>query len=244
MKKNTALPGHFYAVGIGPGSSDLLTLRAIRMIETADILLAPQAEGTNRSLALTAIAPYLRGQQVETLNYPMKRDSLSTRERWFTVARQVEGWCASGKSVAMLTIGDPLIFATTSYLLQGLETGLDKNKIHVIPGISAFQIAASCFRDALTLQEDRLMLMSATNLNAVETALSQCETLVLYKAAGVMTELLALLDKYQLRSAAHLVSAVEQGAAELVLDDLQNFSPATMNYMTTMIIHCGRRSWS
>jgi precorrin-2/cobalt-factor-2 C20-methyltransferase len=243
MKNSSAQPGHFYAVGIGPGSSDLLTLRAIRIIETADILLSPQAEGANRSLALTAIKPYLRRQQIETLNYPMKRDAAGTHERWHTVARQVEGWCANGRSVAMLTIGDPLIFATTSYLLQGLEAGLDKNRIHVIPGISAFQIAASCFHDALTLQEDRLMLMSATNLVAVESALSQCETLVLYKAAGVMPELLALLDKYKLRPAAHLVSAVEQGAAELILDDLKNFSPAPMNYMTTMIIHCGRRSW-
>lgn len=243
MKKPTALPGHFYAVGIGPGSSDLLTLRAIRIIESADILLAPQAQGANRSLALAAIEPYIHQQQIETLNYPMKRDASSTRERWFSMAQQVVGWCAAGKSVAMLTIGDPLIFATTSYLLQGLEAGLDKNKIHVIPGISAFQIAASRFHDALTLQEDRLMLMSATNLVAVEAALSHCETLVLYKAGGVITELLALLDKYALRGAAHLVSAVEQGDAELVVDNLENFVPTTMNYMTTMIIHCGRRSW-
>ncbi len=241
--KKQAQPGHFYAVGIGPGTSDLLTVRAARIIESADIILSPQAKGTNRSLALAAIQPYLHDQEVQTINYQMKRDGQSTKERWDKVAQDVLHACGAGKSVAMITIGDPLIFATTSYLLQGLAAGMDKDKIQVIPGISAFQIAASRFHDALTLQEDRLLLMSATDLDAVETALTHCETLVLYKAGGVIHELLALLKKYELLATARLVSCAEQGEGELALDDLTDFSPAPMNYMTTMIIHCGRRNW-
>lgn len=241
--KQQAQPGNFYAIGIGPGSSDLLTVRAVNIIESADIILSPQAEGANRSLALAAIEPYLNNQRVETINYQMKRDSQSTQERWDGVARQVLDYCAAGKSVAMITLGDPLIFATTSYLLQGLAEGMDKNRIQVIPGISAFQTTASRFHDALTLQEDRLMLMSATNLAAVETALSNCETLVLYKAGGVISELLALLTKHDLLGMARLVSCADQGEGELVVDDLRNFVPDSMSYMTTMIIHCGRRNW-
>ncbi len=239
----TAQPGNFYAIGIGPGSSDLLTVRAVNIIESADIILSPQAEGANRSLALAAIEPYLQDQQVETINYQMKRDSQSTQERWDGVAQQVLEYCSAGKSVAMITLGDPLIFATTSYLLLGLAEGLDKGKIQVVPGISAFQTAASRFHDALTLQEDRLMLMSATDLAAVETALSNCETLVLYKAGGVINELLALLEKHELLAMARLVSCADQGNGELVVDDLSSFSPQRMSYMTTMIIHCGRRNW-
>lgn len=243
MNEMKALPGHFYALGIGPGASDLLTLRAVRIIETADIILSPQAAGANRSLALSAIEPYLHGQRVETLNYEMKRDGKSTSERWNAVAQDVLAWCGEGKSVAMITIGDPLIFATTSYLLQGLETGMAKENIHVVPGISAFQIAASRFHDALTLQEDRLLLMSATDLAAVEAAFDRCETLVLYKAGGVIDELLALLDLHGLRGAARLVSCAEQGDGELAVDTLVGFVPQQMNYMTTMIVHCGRRNW-
>jgi precorrin-2/cobalt-factor-2 C20-methyltransferase len=240
---NQAQPGNFYAIGIGPGASDLMTVRAVNIIESADIILSPQAEGSNRSLALAAIEPYLKNQQIQTINYPMKRDAQSTKERWDTAARQVLKDCDAGKSVAMITIGDPLIFATTSYLLQGLVDGMDKSKIEVVPGISAFQIAASRFHDPLTLQEDRLMLMSATDLGAVETALANCETLVLYKAGGVINELLALLAKHELLGAARLVSCAEQGEGELVIDDLRDFSPDAMSYMTTMIIHCGRRNW-
>ena len=238
-----AQPGHFYAVGIGPGSPDLLTVRAVKIIESADIILTPQANGTNRSLALNAIEPYLSKQEVMTVNYPMQRNGNSTRERWNTVAQDVLGKLQQGKSVAMITIGDPLIFATTSYLLYGLADGLSKENIHLVPGISAFQIGASRFHDPLTLQEDRLTLMSATDLAAVENALDHCETLVLYKAAGVIEQLLALLEKRDLLASSKLVSCAEQGDGELLVDSLADWTPGELSYMTTMIIRIGNRDW-
>jgi precorrin-2/cobalt-factor-2 C20-methyltransferase len=238
-----AKPGHFYAVGIGPGSPDLLTVRAVRIIESADIILTPQAKGTNRSLALKAIEPYLGKQEVMTVNYPMQRNGTSTRERWDTVALEVREKLQLGKSVAMITIGDPLIFATTSYLLYGLADVVDKGNIHLVPGISAFQIAASRFHDPLTLQEDRLTLMSATDLRSVENALDHCETLVLYKAAGVIDQLLELLAKRGLLASSKLVSCAEQGDGELLVDGLENWTPGELNYMTTLIVQIGNRPW-
>lgn len=239
----TAQPGQFYAVGIGPGAPDLLTLRAVRIIESADIILTPQARGSNRSLALAAIAPYLQQQEVMTVNYPMQRDGDATRERWLAVAGQVQEQLRQDRSVVMITIGDPLIFATTSYLLEGLSASLARGRIHLVPGISAFQIGASRFHHPLTLQEDRLTLMSATDLAAVANALDHCETLVLYKAAGVIQELLKLLTKRGLLSSTRLVSCAEQGEQELLIDGLENWRPVELNYMTTLIIRCGCRDW-
>ena len=238
-----AQPGHFYAVGIGPGSPDLLTVRAVKIIESADIILTPQAKGTNRSLALNAIGPYLSEQEIMTVNYPMQRNGSNTRQRWNSVAADVLEKLQQNKSVAMITIGDPLIFATTSYLLHGLTDGLTKEKIHLVPGISAFQIGASRFHDPLTLQEDRLMLMSATDLTAVESALDHCETLVLYKTAGVIDQLLEILGRRNLLTSSKLVSCAEQGDGELLVDNLAEWTPGELNYMTTMIIRIGNKSW-
>jgi precorrin-2/cobalt-factor-2 C20-methyltransferase len=238
-----AQPGHFYAVGIGPGAPDLLTVRAVRIIESADIILAPQAKGTNRSLALKTIEPYLKNQEIMAVNYPMQRNNTITRERWDAVALDVRDKLQLGKSVAMITIGDPLIFATTSYLLYGLADVVEKTNIHLVPGISAFQIGASRFHDPLTLQEDRLTLMSATDLEAVENALQNCETLVLYKAAGVIDQLLLLLDQYGLLGTSKLVSCAEQGGSELLVDNLIGWKPEELSYMTTMIVRVGKRDW-
>lgn len=237
-------PGHFYAVGIGPGSPDLLTLRAARLVEGCDTIISPQAKGSAKSLALEAVRPFISQQEVVVSNYPMERNGSKTLERWHQLAEDIARRCGAGESVVQVTLGDPLIFATTSYLLQGLAELMPAERIHVVPGISAFQTAASRFAETLTLQEDRLTLMSATDLDAVEKALGQCETLVLYKAGTCIDALMELLGRHDLLGQAKLVSCCEQGEHELLIDDLSTWTVQPLNYMTTMIIRIGRRSWT
>lgn len=243
MTTMSAQPGHFYAVGIGPGSPDLLTLRAAHIIEQCDVLISPQAKGAAKSLALEAVRPFLDRQEIIVNNYPMERNEKKTRERWQFFAADVARRCAKGLSVVQITLGDPLIFATSSYLLQGLTELMPAAKIHVVPGISAFQTAASRFAETLTLQEDRLTLMSATDLDSVEKALLQCETLVLYKAGGVIDGLIDMLGRHNLLHKARLISCGEQGDHELLVADLSTWQIQPLNYMTTMIIKVGNRSW-
>ncbi len=236
-------PGHFYAVGIGPGAPDLLTLRAAHLVEQCDTVISPQAQGSAKSLALEAVRPFLDKQEIIVNNYPMERNEQKTRERWQLFAEDVARRCAKGESVVQITLGDPLIFATSSYLLQSLSEQMPAANIHVVPGISAFQTAASRFAETLTLQEDRLTLMSATDLQAVEKALGQCETLVLYKAGTCIEALMDLLRRHNLLDRARLVSCCEQGDHELLVDDLSCWQVQPLNYMTTMIIKVGNRSW-
>jgi precorrin-2/cobalt-factor-2 C20-methyltransferase len=235
--------GHFYAIGIGPGSPDLLTLRAARLVEQCDVILSPQAKNAAKSLALEAVRPFLADQEIIILNYPMERNDQKTRQRWQQLADDVTRRCEAGQSVVQVTLGDPLIFATSSYLLQSLAERMPAERLHVVPGISAFQTSASRFAEALTLQEDRLTLMSATNLDAVSQALDQCETLVLYKAGSCIKELMELLRQHNLLSQARLVSCGEQGNHELVVDDLSQWTLAPLSYMTTMIVKIGQRGW-
>jgi precorrin-2/cobalt-factor-2 C20-methyltransferase len=238
-----ALPGHFYAVGVGPGAADLLTLRAARIIETADLIISPQAQGSARSLALEAVRPLLKEQQVLCASYPMERNGQATRARWQQLADTACEQCAAGRSVVQITLGDPLIFATSSYLLQSLGDRLPTGHCHIVPGISAFQTGASRFGEALTLQEDRLTLMSASDLDAVAEALDHCETLVLYKAGGVIEQLLEILAERRLLGASRLISCAEQGEHELIVDSLEGWRPGRLNYMTTLIVRVGSRHW-
>jgi precorrin-2/cobalt-factor-2 C20-methyltransferase len=243
MSYENSQPGHFYAVGVGPGDPELVTLKAAHLIKTADVILAPQSKNSQTSIALQAINPLLDEQEIVVSRYPMLRNNQKTRAHWMMIADDVVNRCRKGQSVVQVTLGDPLIFATSSYLMAALEEHLPADKIHVTPGISAFQMAASCFNRPLTLQEDRLLIMSATDLEAVERALSQCETLVLFKAAGDLPGLCTLLKKYQLLDCASLVSGGGQGAREVRVADLSQWQQTDLGYMTTMIIHIGQRHW-
>lgn len=243
MNRNEAVAGHFYAVGVGPGDPGLLTIRAARLIESADVVLAPQSKSSAHSLALQAAQDFISDQDVLIHKYPMTRENSKTRRRWRELAEEVAGLCAAGKSVVQLTLGDPLIYATSSYLLEALASLMPADTLHLTPGISAFQMVASRFGKPLTLQEDRLLIMSAADLEAVEQAFARCETLVLFKAASALPELIELLERYKLLHCASLVSSGGQGERELAVADLSNWARQELGYMTTMIIHLGQRSW-
>jgi precorrin-2/cobalt-factor-2 C20-methyltransferase len=238
-----ALPGHFYAVGVGPGAPDLLTLRAARLIETADLIIMPRSELAGQSLALTVIKDLLHGQETIEHVYPMERDIEKTNASWFSIAELVLGRCARGQAVVQVTIGDPLIYSTSSYLMALLANRLPAGHLHVVPGISAFQAAAGMFAEPLTLQEDRMVLMPATDLDEVERMLGHCETLLLYKVGPRLQALAALLARHGLAGEARLVCHAGQGEREVVLRDLAGPLEESYGYMSTVIVHIGRRAW-
>ena len=103
----TAQAGHFYAVGVGPGDPELVTLQAARLIESADVIVAPQSKNSQTSLALAAVEDFLHDKEIIVLRYPMTRENDKTRQRWGELATQVAELCQQGKAVVQVTLGDP-----------------------------------------------------------------------------------------------------------------------------------------
>jgi precorrin-2/cobalt-factor-2 C20-methyltransferase len=239
-----AVPGHFYAVGVGPGSPDLLTLRARNIVGSVDVVIAPRAERSPESLALQPVQDLLRGRQVIEHVYPMERDEEKTDACWRAMAVTVAERCRTGQSVAHLTIGDPLLYSTACYLLLHVAELLPPERIHVVPGISAFQAAAAIAGRPLTLQDDRLTLLPATNLTDVERALDHSETVVIYKIGPRARALVELLKRRNLAGHACMVCYAEQGNKERVIFGLDELPEERLGYMSTIIVPVGRRRWN
>lgn len=236
--------GCFYAVGVGPGAPDLLTLRAARVLQEADIIHAPRAACATASMALEIIGELdIRGEVVEC-EYPMTRDIQQTRQMWKGVAERIAAECNAGQCVAQITIGDPTMYSTSGYLLDALADRLPREQIHVIPGIGAHQAAAARFAETLCRQEDRMMIMPGNDLGAVEKALGQCETLILYKVAKCISGLKALLKRRGLLDSARLACYVEQPAKEMLIADLNALPESEQGYLSTMLIRIRERGWN
>lgn len=235
--------GHGYIVGVGAGAPDLLTVRAVRLIESADVIVLPRAEGAGQSLARSIIEPYLARQEVWEIVYPMRRDMDATQTVWGEAAARMAEACTAGRAVVQVTLGDPLLYSTGAYVLAALLGRMPGERVHVVPGISAMQAAAARFHAPLTVQEDRLLLMPATDMGAVEVALGHCETLVLYKVAGRWAALRAVLQRRGLLGRTRIVCAVEQGERERIIEDATCMPEEISGYMTTVIVQVGRREW-
>ncbi len=236
--------GHFYAVGVGPGSPDLLTLRAHNIVGSVDLVVAPRSERSSESLALQAVQGLLPGKEVIEHVYPMMRDEDRTDACWRTMAVTVAERCRAGQSVAHLTIGDPLIYSTACYVLSHMAGLLPPERIHIVPGISAFQAAAAIAGTTLTLQDDRLTLLPATSLEEVERALGDSETVVIYKIGPRARAVVELLKRHNLASRACMVCYAEQGDKERVIVGLDDVPEGRFGYMSTVIVQVGRRRWN
>ncbi|ACX72113.1 precorrin-6y C5,15-methyltransferase (decarboxylating), CbiE subunit [Methanocaldococcus vulcanius M7] len=110
-----------YIVGVGPGSKDYLTLKAIEIVKNSDLVV-----GSKRALALFDIDEgkkvILSKNLIEELKEIINREDLKD------------------KKIAILSTGDPCFSGLLKTLLK---LGVDKKEIEVISGISSIQIASS-----------------------------------------------------------------------------------------------------
>jgi precorrin-2/cobalt-factor-2 C20-methyltransferase len=237
-----ALPGHLYVIGVGPGAPDLLTLRATNLLASVDVVIAPRSSASTESLALNVVRPSLRGQEIVEQIYPMERDIAQAARCWAQMGELTISRLARGQSVAHITIGDPLIYSTSAYLLEQIGDRIPMEKIHIVSGISALQAASALLGEPLVTQNDRLMLLPADDLEAIEAGLAYCETMVIYKIGPRFQSLLELLRRHGLTKDARLVCYAEQGR-EQVFSDINEVRGERLGYMSTMIVHVGRRAW-
>lgn len=228
----------FYAVGVGPGDPELITRKAERVIRDADTVCAPVTRPGEPSFAFGIVRHLLEPERQELLmqHFPMTADRAELEPRWQEAARQVAERVGAGRDVAFIAIGDPLLYATSIYLIQALRSSHPEIPIRVIPGISSINAtaAAACF--PLADGTDRIAVLPATaGIDRIADALCRYETVVLLKIKPLFREVLELLREK--RDEVRLCFAERVGMeGEKILtgyDDLERLQP---DYLSLLII--------
>ncbi len=235
-------PGHLYAVGVGPGSPDLLTLRAAHIVKNSDVLICPRSSRSGQGMALASISPWIKGQKIIEAVYPMRRDEIKTRAFWGDMAEQAHNYLENKYAVAQITLGDPLLYSTSCYFLEEMQRRLPAGNIHVVPGIAAFQAVSARLKKALAVQEDRMLLMPGTEEEQVRSALECCETLILYKAGHNLEKIRMVLEEEGVVQDASLVCYAEQHK-EFICRDMEGYQGELPGYLASIIVHVRRRKW-
>ena len=188
-------PGTLYGVGIGPGSPDLITLRAVSILQSVQVVFAAASPKNDDSLALSIASPHIGDAQVIRLDFPMTRDKAVLQEAWNANARAVAEVLASGRDAAFITLGDPMIYSTFGYLMRTLAELEPAFPVRVVPGITSYQEAAARTRTILCESEENLLLISGINDPAqLEAALNAADSAVILKAYRNMENIRAALD--------------------------------------------------
>jgi precorrin-2/cobalt-factor-2 C20-methyltransferase len=181
--------GTLYGIGLGPGDPDLLTLKAAKVLERADIICVPNSRG-QESTALEIVKTHLSdGATVVPMGFSMSRDLEQRRAARKENARLIRSHLDCGRQVVFLTLGDPMLYSTFSYVLDYLGTGYP---VETIPGIYSFAAISGLLSLPLVKGEDKLAVISSFDEGARQL-LRSAETVVCMKISAYHSELYSFL---------------------------------------------------
>ncbi len=182
--------GTLYGVGVGPGDPELLTLKAVRILQAVPVVAypaTPQGNAQARDIA----AEWLIGKREIPITMPCMLDRSPANEGYDAAAVAIAEELAAGRDVAILCEGDPLFYGSFSYLLQRLG---ERFPCVVIPGINSVSAAAAAAAIPLIAGEQRLTVIPATaGDEALRQALLDNDSVAILKPGRHRPRLLELL---------------------------------------------------
>ena len=156
-----------YGIGTGPGDKELLTLTAVRMINEASVIFAPNNKGKN--IALDTVADHIANKKVIMIDFPMGRVAA---EDYVKAAEIIHEETPENGVGVFLTIGDPMVYSTFIYTMEQLEKF--NVTVEVIPGIPSFVAAAASAKLPLTIKGDNFLLCDDFQEDLLDSVESIC----------------------------------------------------------------------
>jgi len=207
-KKTKTHSGKLYGVGLGPGDPELLTLKAKKILTKVDVIFVPKASEKKDSLAQHILERAIpKKLHLEQLLFPMTRNKKILRKSWDEAAKKVIKVVDQDKQVAFVTIGDPFIYSTYSYLLKCVKSKRPEIPVETVPGISAINLAASLMEVPLVEGDENLIILPLPeDLNRLKEIFCKFDTTVLMKIGRRLKCLVTFLKKMGLEDSAFFVS--------------------------------------
>ncbi|MCF8466355.1 MAG: precorrin-2 C(20)-methyltransferase [Sneathiella sp.] len=152
------MTGTLFGLGIGPGDPDLITLKALKRLQSAPVLAYPALEDGD-SLARAIVSPHLTARKIEiAIRIPMTIERAPAQAAYDLAAADIGGHLEKGEDVAVLCEGDPFFYGSFMYLFGRIA---EKYKVEVIPGVSSLTACATSLQSPLSARNDILTVLPA-----------------------------------------------------------------------------------
>ncbi len=226
--------GRLIGVGVGPGDPELITLKAVRALKAADVVVHFAKNGAAGN-ARTIAASHLRDGITElALRYPLTtefpKDCADYRQAmsafYETSAAAIAAYLDAGRTVAVICEGDPLFYGSFMHLHVRLSA---RYPSEVIAGVTGMSGAWSAAATPIAQGDDVFVVLPATLPAAeLERRLADADAAVIMKIGRHLPKVRAALTRRGRLSRAIYVERATMGNAVMMplakkLDDVSPY---------------------
>ncbi len=227
--------GTLYGIGVGPGDPELLTLKAVRLIQSSPVIAYPAAE-ERRSIARGIVAAYLddRGDTHEeiALRFPLAESAAPAQRFYDETAALLGERLRAGLDVAVLCEGDPLFYGTFMYLYTRLAPEF---RVEVVPGVSSMTASAAALGVPLAFRNDVLSVIPAgLPPEVLRARLEAADAAVIIKVGRYLEPVREVLHSLGLHDRARYIAhATTEAQTVIPLDEVD---PASVPYFSMIVV--------
>ncbi len=233
--------GKFYGIGVGPGDPELMTTKALNILKSVDIICAPKSRKDKESIALSIVKEALnRDFDVISPLFPMTKNVEAIEGYWDKASEMISSELEKGKSVAFITIGDPLFYSTYAYVLERMKNAMPELEIETIPGVTSISACLAQLNLPFAGRDEKIAILPAAyGLEELEELTKILDIIVLMKVSRSFDEIVKKLDDLGLKEDAIFVSGC--GTNAFFKSDLDAMTGKKIDYLSMIIIRGGQK---
>jgi precorrin-2/cobalt-factor-2 C20-methyltransferase len=231
--------GTLYGVGVGPGDTELLTLKAARLLAEVRNIAYPAANG-GESLARHIVAPLIPETARELpISIPMTQNREAARHAYDRAAEQISSHLTQGEDVLFLCEGDPFFYGSFMFIHERLN---GRFPCVIVPGVTSLTACAAAVGRPLAARNDVLKIIPATlPEERIRAELSQVDAAAIIKIGPHFPKVRALLEELGLTHSSAIVERATQGDQRIFrFDDLPE---GERPYFSTILVYNGGEPW-
>ncbi len=194
------MTGRLYGLGVGPGDPELITLKALRILQTVPVIAYPAPDDGDSLVRAIADRHIPAGRVEIVIRTPMVPGSFPAHDVYDRYAAEIGRHLTAGRDVAVLCEGDPFFYGSFMYLFERLAQHFPTE---VVPGVSSLTAGAAAAGLPLASRNGTLTVVPAPLDEAIlAERLAAAESAVVIKVGRHLDKVRRVLRRLNREAAA------------------------------------------
>jgi precorrin-2/cobalt-factor-2 C20-methyltransferase len=233
--------GKLYGLSVGPGDPELITLKALNILQSSPVISFPQGIKGRLGIAQRIAQQYFQPHQIQLeLHFPYVLDMEVLHQAWEDAAKELIPYLQQGQNIAFLCEGDINFYGSFTYLAQAVQRQLPHVTIETVGGVCSPMALASIIPQPLTIRDEKLLIIPTLyHREQLAQGLTQAEVVILMKVASSYGTVWQLLKEKDLLTRSLIIERATF-PEQKVYQNLEQYPDLQLNYFSILAIFCDR----